>query len=152
MGGGRPQDRIVVGVDGSALSRAAIRWAARQAALTGSALEAVTVWHFPSLYGSTGMVPPVLDGFDLEADAAKILDESLAAALGPSPDLPVQRHIKAGQPARALVEAARGACALVLGSHGHGAPLDTVLGSVSHYCVHHARCTVVIVKAEPPPH
>jgi nucleotide-binding universal stress UspA family protein len=35
---------------------------------------------------------------------------------------------------------------LAVGSHGHGAIKRAFLGSVSDYCVHHAHCTVMIVK------
>ncbi|MGW4895194.1 universal stress protein [Kitasatospora sp. NPDC004240] len=158
---GQPPDgRIVVGVDGSPLSHAAVRWAAKLAAASGGPLEAVTVWDFPCLYGEHGLVLPALDGFEGERSAARILDEALAAALGParppadppapppSPAAPraVLRHLKAGPPGPTLVAAAEGAAALVLGSRGLGAPQGAALGTVTHYCVHHALCTVVVVK------
>lgn len=59
--------RIVVGVDGSDSSKAALRWAIRQAKLTGGSVDAVTVWRFPSTYGWA----PSPDGMpDLEAAGA----------------------------------------------------------------------------------
>ncbi|MFG3050208.1 universal stress protein [Kitasatospora sp. NPDC048239] len=140
----QPDGRIVVGVDGSPLSHAAVRWAARLAAQSGGVLEAVAVWEFPGLYGERGLVPPALDGFEPERYAARILDEALAALPGGAP--PVRRHLKAGPPGPALSAAAEGADALVLGSRGRHAPPGAALGSVSHYCVHHAPCTVVIVR------
>ncbi|MBV6698677.1 universal stress protein [Kitasatospora aureofaciens] len=139
----QPDGRIVVGVDGSPLSHAAVRWAARLAALTGCALEAVTVWDFPCLYGDHGLVPPALDGFAPERRAAEILDETLA---GCTAALDVRRRLPAGPPGPALVAAAEGATALVIGSRGRSAPPGAALGTVSQYCVHHAPCTVVIVR------
>ncbi|MED7955474.1 universal stress protein [Kitasatospora sp. NPDC058406] len=141
----RPDGRIVVGVDGSRLSLAAVRWAARLAGFTGGPLEAVTVWEFPLRQDERGLVPPALDGFESERRAARILDESLSAALSPTAPA-VLRHLKAGPPGPALTAAAEGAAVLVLGSRGRTAPPGAPLGTTSHYCVHHARCTVVVVK------
>ena len=45
------EHRIVVGVDGSVPSVAALAWAVRQARLTGAAVEAVIAWEFPATYG-----------------------------------------------------------------------------------------------------
>ncbi|MEU1506731.1 universal stress protein [Kitasatospora sp. NPDC005748] len=146
----QPDGRIVVGVDGSPLSLAAVRWAARLAAVTGGPLEAVTVWEFPCLLGEHGLVPPALDGFGPERHAARILEETLAAALssaGPSAGpSAVRRHLKAGAPGPALTGAAEGAAVLVLGSRGRAAPPGAALGTVTQYCVHHAPCTVVVVR------
>ncbi|MFD7905408.1 universal stress protein [Kitasatospora sp. NPDC059747] len=136
--------RIVVGVDGSPASRAAVRWAARLAGLSGAPLEAVTVWDFPCLYGEHGFVPPALDGFGPERRAAEILDETLAAC---PEGLAVRRHLAAGAPGPTLVAAAEGAAALVVGSRGRRAPPGALLGTVSLYCLHHAGCPVVVVRA-----
>lgn len=51
------QDRIVVGVDGSPSSREALRWAARQAALTGGTVRALTSWDYPQYHGALGWLP-----------------------------------------------------------------------------------------------
>ncbi|MEV6975514.1 universal stress protein [Kitasatospora sp. NPDC093806] len=140
----QPDGRIVVGVDGSPLSRAAVRWAARLAALTGGPLEAVSVWEFPALFDPTGLVPPPLDGFAAERRAAAILDETLAAVL--SPATAVRRRLPAGRPGPALVAAAAGARALVIGSRGRSAPPGAPLGTVALHCVDHAPCTVLLVR------
>ena len=55
-----------------------------------------------------------------------------------------------GQAARVLVEAARGAELLVVGSRGLGGFRSLLLGSVGQQCAHHALCPVVIVRAERP--
>ncbi|MFF2141793.1 universal stress protein [Kitasatospora sp. NPDC058190] len=143
----QPHGRIVVGVDGSAPARAAVRWAARLAGLTGGPLEAVAVWDFPCLYGEHGLVPPVLDGFGAERRAAAVLAETAGLATAAA-DLavPLRRHLKAGRPGPALVAAATGADLLVLGNRGHSTPPDAPLGTVAQYCLHHAPCPVVIVR------
>ncbi|MFD5464516.1 universal stress protein [Kitasatospora sp. NPDC127059] len=138
----QPRGRIVVGVDGSAPARAAARWAARLAGLTGGPLEAVAVWDFPCLFGEHGLVPPALDGFEPERRAAEILAETAADCAGP-----LCRRLTAGPPGPALVTAATGAALLVLGNRGHGTPPDAPLGTVAQYCLCHAPCPVVIVRA-----
>ncbi|MFJ8471950.1 universal stress protein [Kitasatospora sp. NPDC094011] len=138
----QPHGLIVVGVDGSAPALAAARWAARLAGLTGGPLEAVAVWDFPCLYGEHGLVPPALDGFEPEHRAARILDETAAHCA-----VPLRRHLKAGPPGPALVTAAAGAALLVLGNRGHGTPPEVPLGTVAQYCLCHASCPVVIVRA-----
>ncbi|ARF78992.1 universal stress protein [Kitasatospora aureofaciens] len=139
----QPHGLIVVGVDGSAPARAAVRWAARLAGLTGGPLEAVAVWDFPCLLGEHGLVPPALDGFESERRAAEILAETAGACT-----VPVRRRLRTGPPGPALVAAATGAALLVLGNRGHGTPPDAPLGTVAQYCLHHAPCPVVIVRRD----
>ncbi|MFH9350554.1 universal stress protein [Kitasatospora sp. NPDC017646] len=139
----QPRGLIVVGVDGSEPARAAVRWAARLAGLTGGPLEAVAVWDFPSLLGEHGLVPPALDGFEPERRAAEILAEAAGACA-----VPLRRRLKAGPPGPALVAAATGAALLVLGNRGHATAPDAPLGTVAQYCLHHASCPVVIVRED----
>ncbi|MFD9686864.1 universal stress protein [Kitasatospora sp. NPDC059088] len=151
----QPRGRIVVGVDGSAPARAAVRWAARLARRTGGPLEAVAVWDFPCLFGEHGLVPPALDGFEPERRAAEILDEAAAdcglrldCGLRMDCGLRLDRRLKAGPPGPALVVAAAGAALLVLGNRGHSTPPDAPLGTVAQYCLHHAPCPVAVVRAD----
>lgn len=60
--------RIVVGIDGSKCSIAALEWAVRQAELTGAQVEALTTWEWPNTFGVTLVVP---EGYDPEADRAR---------------------------------------------------------------------------------
>ncbi len=143
-GGGRVVPRIVVGVDGSTASVRALRWALGQARATGAMVEAVIAWEVPTSYG---VGPTVVDGEDL----AGVAEQSLAAAVdevsAAHPGVPVQRRVLRGNPAAVLVEQARNADLLVVGSHGHGGFVGALLGSVSHRCVQHAACPVVVVRA-----
>ncbi len=135
--------RIVVGVDGSDSSKAALRWAIRQAKLTGSTVDAVTAWHYPSTYGWA----PVSDGaVDLKGFAEKALAKALAEVSGLEPDVPVRPQVLEGQAADVLLRAARGADLLVIGSRGHSGFASALLGSVSMNCVLHARCPVLVLR------
>lgn len=139
--------RIVVGVDGSKAADAALRWAVRQAALSGEAVEAVIVWQFPIIgasYGWAGVA--VTDGMDLRAIAEKTLAEAVDRAIGPDPGIAVERRVVEGYPPSVLVDESADANLLVVGSRGHGTFAEALLGSVSQHCSHHARCPVVIVR------
>lgn len=136
------RQRIVVGVDGSESSKQALRWAIRQAELTGGSVDAVTAWHYPSTYG----LAPVADGADLEGDAKQILTEALAEVSDLAPEVRVEPLIAEGHPATVLLQAAKGADLLVIGSRGHGGFTSALLGSVSLYCVLHAHCPVLVLR------
>ena len=138
------EGRIVVGHDGSASSLAALSWAARQAALTGSTLEIVMTWEWPSSYG---WAVPVPDNFDPESDIENALDGVVAQVLAGHPGLPVHPRVVSGHPAPVLVEASKGAELLVVGSRGHGEFVGMLIGSVSEYCVANAHCPVLVHRA-----
>lgn len=136
-----PHGRIVVGVDGSKASLNALRFAHRQARLTGAELHAVTTWNYPPTFDI-----PVADGPDWQRDAETILDTALAEALPPRDVAAVVRHVGQGHPAGVLLEHAEGAEMLVVGSRGHGGFTGMLLGSVSHHVVAHSPCPVVVVR------
>ncbi|MEU1282725.1 universal stress protein [Kitasatospora sp. NPDC005856] len=148
VGGGRPsparERRIVVGIDGSGPSKAALRWAVDQAVLTGAAVHAVAAWEYPSLYG--WFAPMVDDGF--ERTARRTLTAEINEILGPDRAVEVRESLVLGHAAEVLLEAAEGADLLVLGSRGRGTFARTLLGSVSTRCAVHGACPVVIVRAD----
>ena len=138
--------KIVVGVDGSEPSIDALEWALRQAELTGSTLDVVTAWAFGEDPTPFGIVPPVLPEGDHLTGVRRKLDELVAAAGGRHPPVAVRSDIVKGQAAEVLLEKARDADLLVVGSRGRGAFVGMLLGSVSEHCVRHATCPVVIVR------
>ena len=138
--------RIVVGLDGSASSFEALSWAARQAVMTGSSLEIVMTWEWPSSYG---WAVPVPDDFDPEADVQRTLDTAVAGVRAEHPGLRVDRRVISGHPAPILVEASEGADLLVVGSRGHGEFVGMLIGSVSEHCAANARCPVLIHRTAP---
>ena len=68
------------------------------------------------------------------------------AVLGPSPDVPLERHVIQGRAAQVILEVAADADLVVVGSRGHGGFAGLLLGSVSSQLAHHARCPVTIVR------
>ncbi len=130
---------VVVGVDGSEGSQRALRWAAEYARMSGAPLQAVMAWDLPTNYG----MPANYDDVDFTKEAEARLEQTLAAVgdLGA-----VQQRVEQGHPAAVLVSASDHARLLVIGSHGHGAFAASLLGSVSHKCIHHAQCPVVVVR------
>jgi nucleotide-binding universal stress UspA family protein len=142
-GGGRVMQRIVVGVDGSAASLRALRWALAQADAGGGIVEAVTAWDIPTSYG---WGPTVLDGDDLAGAAQRSLAEAVVDAHAAYPGVEVRQRVLRGHPAAVLVEEAKDADLLVVGSHGHGGFAGSLLGSVSQRCTQHATCPVVVVR------
>ncbi len=136
--------RIVVGVDGFESSRAALRWAIRQARRTGAVVEAVIAWHVPV---GTGWIPTA-DMPDYRDDAFAVLTEAITEMCTVDPDIQVCPRVVKGQAGQVLVAAAEGADLLVVGSQGHGGLAEALLGSVSQYCAHHAPCPVVIMRGK----
>ncbi|QNS07677.1 universal stress protein [Streptomyces xanthii] len=144
--------RIVVGVDGSPSSQAALRWAVRYAGLVGGQVDVVTAWEIP---GEASWSAPAADGeFDQE-DAEQRLLEEVRTVLGREAGAgdagpPVHERVVHGHPAAVLVEASEGADLLVVGSHGRGAFRRALLGSVSQQVTQHASCPVTIVRQDLP--
>jgi len=142
--------RIVVGVDGTAPSKSALRWAIHQARLTGASVDAVTGYRIPPpLYQPPKMVAGV-DIKDFEESACRILTEAVSDVSDVSAtdsEVQVAQQVIHGNPAKVLVDAADGADLLVLGNRGHGGFTGMLLGSVSTHCVTHAHCPVAVVRA-----
>ena len=137
------RERIVVGVDGSAPSDAALAWAGAEAALRGSELVAV---HALAVRPVVAPLPQ--DGEAgpgrFEAAARRILDEALART--PAPDgVPTRTRVLEGPPAAALVAESAGADLLVLGTRGHGGLPGLLLGSTGYGCLHLCPCPVVLL-------
>ena len=141
--GARDSD-VVVGVDGSNPSRAALRWALDQARLTGARMRAIIAWEVPAYAGWAR-----IGSEDLGAAAGRLLSEAVRDALGfDPPDIEVMETVLPGHPAQVLIDASAHAALLVVGSRGHGGFAGTLLGSVSQLCVQHAHCPVVVVRGK----
>lgn len=136
--------RIVVGVDGSAGSLEALRWAETERALHGATLRVLLAWELP-------FVGPVLPAVPMNDDAwqraaEKSLAEAMAAVYGPNVPPDVRAEVVSGQPSTVLVGATRDADLLVVGNRGHGGMVGLLIGSVSAACIHHADCPVLVVR------
>ena len=135
--------RIVVGIDGSASSSATLEWAANQAKLTGSNLEVLNAWEWPASSGWTVAVP---SGFDPKSEATNEVERVVKGVRDEFPGVAIHTHVVEGHPAPTLVEASHEADLLVVGSKGQSEFTGMLLGSVSDYVAHHARCPVVILR------
>jgi nucleotide-binding universal stress UspA family protein len=137
--------RLVVGIDGSAGARNALRWAIAEARVRGAILDVVHAWHPPYLGGHPYAVPaPDPDLY--EGAARQVLHEAVAGEDTSGLSQPVEEVLTlAGSAASALLEASKGADLVVVGSRGLGGFGELLLGSVSHQVAHHAPCPVVVV-------
>jgi nucleotide-binding universal stress UspA family protein len=145
--------RIVAGVDGSASSISALRWAIRQAGLTGTSVAAVIAWHYPAAAagGGYGMAVAGLEASDYRQIAEKIIADAIGSTLDPASGVRVRPSVVEGHSARVLLDASAGADLLVVGSRGHGGFTEALLGSVSQHCVQHASCPVVVIRSQDSP-
>jgi nucleotide-binding universal stress UspA family protein len=137
--------RIVAGVDGSPSSLAALRWAVRQAKLTGSSVDAVIAWEPPAAVGF-GWGLGMTGGADYGELAAKTITEAVSSVADSASPVTVRPITGEGNAAQVLLDASDGADLLVVGCRGHGGFASALLGSVSQHCTHHARCPVVVIR------
>ena len=137
--------RIVVGVDGSAHSQEALRWAVGQARLSGGTVEAVISWSIPVDFGLGGA--GVLVSYDWEGVAVASLRDAVAHALDPADAEQVSQQVVMGHPATVLLDASAEADLLVVGSRGRGGFTGMLLGSTSQHVIARAACPVVVVRA-----
>jgi nucleotide-binding universal stress UspA family protein len=135
---------IVVGVDGSPSSRAALRWAAAEAQRWGATLRAIETWEFNPLTAITGGPTDVAE---IREAAAHKLDRTIREELGDDAAAGIEQVVVEDSPVNALLAAGGEADLLVVGSRGSGGFKGLLLGSVSQQVSHHAPCPVVIVPA-----
>jgi nucleotide-binding universal stress UspA family protein len=140
-------ERIVVGVDGSETAELATRWAATEARCRGASLELVAAWEVPTNTYGFGMAPITEDIVKgLQQAAEEIVGNAIDVVRDETGDIDVTTTVVEGQAARVLLDAARDADLLVVGSRGLGGFRELLLGSVSQQCAHYAACPVVIVR------
>lgn len=133
---------IVVGIDGSEGSAAALRWAVHEGGVLGAKVTALMAWGLLDQHHAKG------DEFDPDygaQDAAQALAAAVEAAVGPDAAGVTQRVV-CDLPARALLDASREADLLVVGARGLGGFRKLMLGSVSEQCLHHAHCPVAVIR------
>lgn len=137
--------RIVVGIDGSGGSAAALEFACRRAELTDEVVVAVHAWKIGQvLVDGRGLLPetigPMLDDHEL------LLSESVAGVRTDHPDVTLIEEAIAVAPGQALVDASETASLVVTGSRGRGAFAGMLLGSVSQEVLGRAHCPVAIIR------
>jgi nucleotide-binding universal stress UspA family protein len=144
---GTTRQRIVVGVDGSAGARLALSWAVGEAVRRGADVEVLAAFPVDFSWAGAYVVDPgQID--ELRADTTARTralvgevraEEQLPGAVG------VEVVVCAGPPAAHLVQRARAADLLVVGSRGRGGVRSSLAGSVALHCAAHAPCPVVVV-------
>jgi nucleotide-binding universal stress UspA family protein len=137
-----PTRPIVVGVDGSPVSEAAIAFAFQAAADRSTSLVAVHTWWDTYLDQS----PAVLFRDEEQVYAQEQLAQRLAGWSEKYPQVGVTRVVTRDRAAHELLERSREAQLVVVGSRGHGELAGLVLSSVSNALVHKAECPVAIVR------
>ena len=137
----KPQ--IVVGVDGSPASIAALHAAVEEARLRRAPLRVVTAWQLT--YSEIAIETPTVVQKIVEHNA-QIVERALASIeAGERADVEITSELLNGHPAAELLAAASDATLLVVGARGTSGIAGTLLGSVAHAAVHHARCPVLVV-------
>jgi nucleotide-binding universal stress UspA family protein len=139
---------VVVGVDGSELSDAALTFAFETAAARGVPLLAVHTWFDVNMAGAWATLPGTIDWDWLQAEEEKRLNERITAWRDKFPQVEVRTRVVRERPYRALLEHAAGAQLIVVGSRGRGAFTGMGLGSVSQTLLHRAECPVAVARTE----
>lgn len=143
---------VVVAVDGSAHSDAALMAAAKWTAETRSVLRVVVAWRRPFTVPYLGAMPTeeqtLYESESTRASrtAAAICRQAVDKAIAAYPALSVQTAVAPGRPAEVIVDAAHDASIIVMGARGRGGFASLLLGSVSREVMEHAGCPVYIVR------
>jgi nucleotide-binding universal stress UspA family protein len=146
------RERIVVGVDGSADSEQALRWALSAARWSGADVEVIYCWAPPYAAMTTGYVLTFLTMQDISAEGNEHLDKVMSDChdeieASRAAGVVISRQVLEGDAGQTLESESKNAAMLVVGRRGHGAISRLVLGSVSRHVVAHAHCPVVVVSA-----
>jgi nucleotide-binding universal stress UspA family protein len=142
---------IVVGVDGSESSTAALVWAIDEAERRGASVEAVCAWVY-----AIGAPPYLVGGGSVHDYLVREAEETVNAAVTaarserPGSTVTITSETMPGPPALALLRRSHDAELLVVGSRGRGGFSSLLLGSVSQQVTMHATCPVVVVRASRP--
>jgi nucleotide-binding universal stress UspA family protein len=143
----RPTHTVVVGVDGSASSRRALRYAMDEADRRAAALRVVAAFEPPEYWDVVYGGPVTSDAAEVSesvrVDTQHMIDE--VSAGGP-PLTEVELVVAHGSAVSVLLDASEGAEVLVLGHRGRGGAAGALLGSVGLQCALHATCPVTIVR------
>jgi nucleotide-binding universal stress UspA family protein len=136
---------IVVGVDGSPGSIAALAWARRESTIRGCTLRLVSAWTYPYLAALPGPERPWTPE-ELRSEARDTAEQALAAIGVAADDPAVQIRVAQGSASHVLTDASEDADLLVVGARGLGPIRGAVMGSVTLHCLVHAACPVVVVR------
>ncbi|WP_235871076.1 universal stress protein [Rhodococcus spongiicola] len=142
---------VVVGIDGSATSFAAVSWAARESRLHGCSLRIVSALGAPTPYGDGIRLP---HSYFADRDRAVHANLEEAAAIARTTDTAssiteITTDVLDGPARPALIEVSKSARMLVVGSRGLGQVTAVLAGSVATALASHANCPVVVIREQP---
>jgi nucleotide-binding universal stress UspA family protein len=140
------EPRVVVGVDGSADSAAALRFAFEAAARHGTGLTVVHTWDL-DIDSTAAALAWSVDWQQADEQERAVVAEAVAGYAADFPTVDVRRHVVHGHPVPELVRQSENAALLVLGSRGRGLVKGLVLGSVSQAVLHDAHCPVAVLSS-----
>ncbi|MEU8017964.1 universal stress protein [Micromonospora parva] len=143
----RPDQPVLVAVDGSDASRRAADVAAETAVSLGVPLVAVHAYQHPGSSGPGDMQPLVYDEAKLHREQERTLAGWLTGLTEDHRGLRLTCQATRGRPGTVLAEASRSAQLAVVGGRGRGEVTGLLLGSVSQSMLHHAHCPVMVVRA-----
>jgi nucleotide-binding universal stress UspA family protein len=141
-----PAAPIVVGIDGSPTSEAALAFAVEEASLRSVPLVAYHVWNDNAHEPGVQTQPFVLDWNAIREAEEQVLAERLAGWQQRYPEVEIRRVVERERPAHGLVRQSARAQLVVVGSRGRSGLAGMLLGSTSHALIHHAACPVVVVR------
>ncbi|MEM7274466.1 MAG: universal stress protein [Actinomycetota bacterium] len=137
-------DKIIVGIDGSKPSARALDWAIDHA----DDDDTIVVVHAWSIPAAVGLELPVASLAAIESGANQLVSDPLPGADVPDDGPTFDSHVATGHAGALLSDLSAGADLVVVGCRGYGGIRSALLGSVSNYVVHHARCPVVVVRED----
>ena len=145
-GHGRPDRdirRIAVGVDGSDGASAGVLWAIEEALRCEAELVLVHGWVYPYQGPRSGVGEP---RDEMKLDAMRLLEGCAAKVRAMAPTVRCHSIISEQSPAKAVLDEARTADLVVVGSRGHGGFASMLLGSVSRTVLQHSPVPVAVIR------
>jgi nucleotide-binding universal stress UspA family protein len=142
---GNRQQRVLVGVDGSVASLAALRWAADEARLRQSSLHIVGAWDPATHSASYADIGGPATRVELEVIAGDAFSAAIRTVFGPQLPDGVSAELAEGAPERILLARSAEVGLLALGATSRPWPGEWFAGPVIRACLAHAGCPVVVI-------
>ncbi|WP_327381892.1 universal stress protein [Streptomyces sp. NBC_01207] len=142
---------VIVGVDGSPSSLAAVETAAREARWRGAGLRVVHAFHWPVMPVPLGPVPQDPAEREFRDVVENLVAEAVERARTVAPEVDVTHAVVTGEPLTVLEAQSRGAELMVVGSRGMGGFVGLLVGSTTVRIAAHGQCPVLVVREQPDP-
>ena len=138
---------VVVGVDGSEISRQALKIAFREAEARGALLRAVHSWTDTQIHTTyVGLVDAQNQMDRMIVERQNMMEDELKELIKEYPSVQVEEIVERERPVQSLTEAAKDAQLLIVGSHGRGGFKGMLLGSTSRTLLQYAPCPMMVVR------